>query len=631
MSINDLEQVISRLCDAYYNSGEPLVSDQKYDELLDKYQEQFGTRTAVGAPVKRGRKLLLPMFSLDKIKDEHALNLWKARNPGPYVISEKIDGVSLQHHQNQLSTRGNGFEGGNIDHLLSILSLPTGGEGFVRAEVVMPISVFQAKYADRLANPRNMVSGLMNSKDYSIEAIKDLKILAYELVSDTMRKQSDQLAQLQQLGYQLPYYEIKPDITVDELQKLLLERKAAADYEIDGLVVVSDHPATYPTDRNPSYAMAFKMEGESETTTVIRVEWNTSKHGLLKPRVQFQPISLDGVTITWATGFNAKFILENQVGPGAVVEVVRAGAVIPYLKDVVTPSPTGASMPSIPYQWVQRKKMSLATGTTRPTGATRETIDGEDYYVWSEQSTTDICVIGANADQEIKALLEFFQQLGAKYVGAATITKLYHAGYQSLSALFRLKVDDFKDIEGFQEKSASRVVEAIQGAITQAPLSRVMGACGVFGVGFGEKKIATILAKIPDLLDVERSFGELCTLLHTAGLQTTASQFAECLPKFKTWLQEHPEVTVIQHNPVTTPVATLPTLQAQSIVFSGVRNKDLEQAIIARGGKVATAISGKTTILIMKQTGTGTKKEQDALARGVEVITMEKFQKKYQV
>jgi len=665
LSQEEFSSLLDTLDDACFNE-EPFIPDTMYDELLATYVRLFGARGKVGAPIRNmenKRVLQRPMPSLDKIKEdeENALNLWKARNPGPYVVSAKVDGNSVQHHHRQISTRGTGMIGGVIDHLLEHLHMPKdAGNNFVRAENVMPISSFKKHYDKEFVNPRNMVGGLCNpaSTSWKTEYVQALKVLAYEFASTNPMRPSEQFLELERCGYDTTRHQLFDDVNVAMLKDLLIQWRKEEDYEMDGLVIAADVPYPHPVDNSlPDHAIAFKINGETAITNAREVEWNASKHGLLKPRVRINPVVLDGVTIEWATGHNAKFILDNDIGPDAELEVERSGSVIPYIKGVRKRAPGGAQMPTIPYEWLKRKKMAPEGSSKVPENAVLEEVDGKSYHVWYVESDVDICTIGETPEQRIKYLAEFLKKLDAKHVGEATVTKLYNAGFQTLHALFTMTPADMLKLPGFQARSAERTVNAIQGAIVNAPVARVAGASGVFGAGFGERKISSVLSKIPNLLELELPFGEMCELLHTAGLQTTAHQFAERLPAFKRWLLEHPQVTVSYaslNSPVgssvsspsaprqgamisestpsveaTPSVASSQSLAGEVIVFSGFRSRELEDKIVASGGRVASAISGKTTILILKQVGTGKGKEQDALERGIKVFDLASFQQQY--
>jgi len=170
--------------------------------------------------------------------------------------------------------------------------------------------------------------------------------VAYEIVGSKMAK-VDQLEQLAKWGFKVAEYSIgQADYWNDDrLTKLLNDRRAVTEYEIDGIVIDIDAAATrarLATDElNPEYAVKFKVADSSNlaVATVRQVEWNVSKDGYYKPRVQIHPVDLVGVTISNLTGFNAKFIKDNGIGPGAKIEITRAGDVIPQILRCIEPMP----------------------------------------------------------------------------------------------------------------------------------------------------------------------------------------------------------------------------------------------------------------------------------------------------
>lgn len=673
-------QLLDELSDRYYNSPEDTVPipDDLYDKLLDRYELKFGKRLEVGAPVSMGtqnkRTLRKAMYSLNKIKDEAALNLWKAKFPGPYVVSDKIDGISLQQHEDQLTTRGDGRVGTAIDHLSPHLPIPeTVGKAFVRAEIVMPNSIFRAKYSETMVNPRNMTAGVVNCKHFDVTTARELEVLAYEYdeaLGKPLLRPSEQFQILDQLGFNTPFNQLYSDVSVLQLKELLLRRKVEADYDIDGLVVTADQPYMPSIDQNPKNSIAFKVQGETAETTVVEVEWNISKHGLIKPRIKIEPVVLSQVTITWCTGFNAGFVLQYGIGPGAVLEVTRSGDVIPYIKEVKAPAPNGPQMPNIPYEWFKRKQIVkvsdrivksfvapagksptelsdlyleyalLQAGGKIPADATIEKQGTESYFVWWEESEVDICTTDETQQQRIKHLTEFFHKLDAKHVGEATIEKLYSAGHQTLKSIFALTLDEVLKVEGFQAKGAQRVVDAIQGAIVNVPLARVAAASGVMGHGFGERKIQAVLNQYPALMELDLPMSDLSDLLQRAGLKTTANLFAEKLPNLKKFLMEHPEIKLRQEGVValqeeekevatTAAATTRQSLSGKIVVFTGFRDRVLEDKVVALGGRVTTSVSSKTNILVVKVLGAGKAKEIKAQEQGVEVVDRVEFEAKY--
>jgi len=658
----DQEELIGflkKLSVAYHN-GTSLVSDDTYDGVRDLLEKKFGVSfDNVGAtPVGTQEKKKLPKYmgSLNKIKDRKSLENWKKKNKAPYVLSDKVDGVSGLQEKKDLYTRGDGEIGTDISHLVGVISIPKDiGKVFSRMEIVMPKDKFEAKYKDEMANARNMVSGLVNRKHFDPEVANDLLILAYEYDDGTEMKQSDQLKKLKLLGYDMPYNRVvekTEDLTIELLENLLVERKKKANYDIDGIVVVSDVPYRPVPGENPRNAIAFKMEGECAITTVEEVDWNTSKHGLLKPRVRIVPVNLSGVKITWCTGFNAKFIIDNNICKGCTIEVTRSGDVIPFIKDVVIPG-DHADMPEEDYEWTKKKYMVLENmlgeyGRDRDDDdLTTEMHGKEKYYVWYSDSAVDIRIKGENDEMRIKKLVSFFKKLEAKFVGESSLQKLYEAGYTTLQDLFNLTVDDICEIEGFQKKGATRVVDAIRTAITDAPIAKMAAASGVMGIGIGEKKIQLVVDKHPDILEIDLPVSEMTDLIKdVGGFDTLAVHFASKLSTLRIFFEDHPEITLRKEKVRKIVKKEIPIifedddeefveekkdndLEGKIVVFTGFRSKEAEEKIKDCGGKVTTSISGKTNLLVVAKRYSGNAKEIEADQRGIEVITGDEFMSRY--
>ena len=650
----DYIKLLDNLCLDYYN-GTGYVDDETYDSAKEMFEIKFGELyEKIGAPVvgsQQKKKLPKFMGSLNKIKDRKSLDNWKKTYKGPYVITDKIDGVSCLQHKNNLYTRGDGIIGTDISHLASIISVPKNiNDVFARMEIVMPKDKFEEKYGDDTANPRNMVSGLVNRKNVNPKIANDLLILAYEYDNGMKIKQSDQFEKLEQLGYTIPnktLVKTSEDLTIEMLQKLLTERKKNANYDIDGLVIVSDIPYTPIVGENPKNAIAFKMEGECVSTIVEEVQWNVSKHGLLKPRVRVVPVNLCGVTITWFTGFNARFILDNNICKGCTIEGTRSGDVIPYIKDIIIPG-DHADMPSEDYEW-SKKKYMVTKKELEDYGRSEddselilETHGNEKYYVWYDDSEVDIRIKGENDDMKIKKIISFFKKLEAKFVGESTIQKLYEHGYKTLNDIFNLSVDDICKIDGFKNKGATRIVEAIHSSITDVPLAKIAAASGVMGVGIGEKKFQLVVDKHPDIMEFDIPLSEMTDIIkEVGGFDKLAVHFASKLSILKVFLEEHPEislkkekkyekkkrgssVTIVfedsdgeenesEDSEDSEEEENFNDLDGKTIVFTGFRSKEAEEKIKRCGGKVTTSVSKKTNLLVVAQ----------------RYITGEEFMKKY--
>ena len=204
-------------------------------------------------------------------------------------------------------------------------------------------------------------------------------------------------------------------------------------YEIDGIIVANDE-IYQRTNKNPDHAFAFKMiiSDQVAETHVTDVIWTASKDGYLKPRVRVSPVSIGGVKIEYATGFNGQFIEKNKIGIGSIIQLVRSGDVIPYIHAVTTPAEK-AKMPEVDYVWTD----------------------------------TNVDIVLANKDQDPvvleKQITVFFTTLEVEGLSSGNVRRLIHAGYNSIPKIIHMSESDLLQIEGFQQKMAKKLFENISG------------------------------------------------------------------------------------------------------------------------------------------------------------------------
>ena len=291
LNTDNLVKLLKHAKDAYYNTGKSLISDKQYDVFEDMLRSRDPSHpllTSVGAPVKKGKvELPYKMPSLDKMKTDAEINKWPMKNTGEFVVSDKIDGVSLlivsDKGQYSLYSRGNGVQGQTLSHMAEMLSLPKTTKSFAaRAEIAMKPSVF--KLLDDGENPRNKVAGLLNRKTPS-SAIKKADIIAYSLFYPN-KKPSDQLRFLKSVGFNVVPYKVIDDVDFGLLSSMYKARLKKSEYEIDGLVVsYNRHEVT--KESNPKFSIAFKetQEDSSKQARVTGIEWQLSRYGQLIPVV----------------------------------------------------------------------------------------------------------------------------------------------------------------------------------------------------------------------------------------------------------------------------------------------------------------------------------------------------------
>jgi NAD-dependent DNA ligase len=234
----------------------------------------------------------------------------------------------------KLYTRGDGLVGQDVSHLIPYLRLPKTKGVVIRGEFIIPKWTFDTKYKTKFANPRNMVAGIVNHKTIN-EAVNDLHFVAYEVINPN-KKPSEQIQLLSTLDVEVVLWRLERTLSNEMLSEKLVEWRKNYAYEIDGVIVAND--SLYEKKAgNPEHAFAFKMvlSDQIAEAKVVDVIWAASKDGYLKPRVQIEPINLGGVRIEFATGFNGAFINDNKIGVGALIELIRSGDVIPYIRKVI--------------------------------------------------------------------------------------------------------------------------------------------------------------------------------------------------------------------------------------------------------------------------------------------------------
>lgn len=357
----------------YYNEDDteqyPEISDAEYDALearLRAINPNHPFLAEVGSDVRGGKiDLPVPMGSLDQVFAGDTLK-WVRENGWEnetFVISDKQDGTSALNVYGKgglfarAYSRGNGFQGADISRHIKEMGCfvdKTSVPCMVREEVIIPDAVFEQWKKECEAtgkrvykNPRNYVAGRMNASESPKWFYDNVHIIATSVVEPKMGK-LEQFKFLEENGFEVtPYRVVKGRELTDEfLLAYLTERREKSPTAIDGIVIDLDNPEIRAGLRrksssiNPMYSKKFKVNSEEETVaTVKNIHWQPSKHGYLKPRVEIEPIELDGVTVTYATGHNAKFIRDNKIGPGAKIHIVRSGQVIPYIVKTVSPMP----------------------------------------------------------------------------------------------------------------------------------------------------------------------------------------------------------------------------------------------------------------------------------------------------
>lgn len=595
LPVSQLVKVLKFVSDAYYNSGEPLVEDNVYDFLRDELERKDPKNeylSTVGAPVKGTKeKVKLPyeMSSLTKIKPDMIgdLERWKKKFTGPYVLMDKLDGASAQLYKTEngvpkLYSRGDLINGQDISHLIKFFfkqdvldKIPNGTS--VRGELIIQKKKFK-QISSFMKNARNAVSGLVNSKtvDGRVASITDF--VAYSVMNPRF-KQLEQLKKLEKMGLNVVYYESDDDITMQSMEELLLKRKEKTDYEMDGIVCADNSKIYEHKGGYPEHVFAFKMihEDQMAVATVEEVIWNVSMDGYLVPKVRIQPVDLVGTTVTFATAHNAKFIVENNIGPGAQIKIIRSGDVIPYILKIVKQSTSGKpQMPDYKHKW-NKSGVNLILNSKNDKKA--------------KQMMT------------IKKISYFFKTMGIKYISEGIVTKFVENGFDSIEKILEADKEQLNEIGGVGSKLIDKIYKEIDRAFEETTLATFMAASHKFGRGMGERKLVEVLNEYPDIMNEDWDDDELMeNLLKIHGYaEKTAKLFVNNFDSFKEFYEKIGKIRNLDHyeNESDSDSESMEKIfDGKTIVFTGFRDKELSAKIVKLGGKVTDAVSGKTNIVV---------------------------------
>lgn len=630
---SDLLKALKYLDYKYHTKNQKLVEDEIYDILKDVYAERFPQSKYLqktGAPVGKGKvgkgqKKRLPyyMSSLAKLKPgQQQLTAWLKLNKGPYVVSDKLDGISIQlvYKQGKLVeayTRGDGKIGKDISAIIPGLHVPKtikAGDVAIRAEGIIKHKVFKRRYSKesggQFVDSRNMVGGLLNSNVPQKELV-DVQIIAHSILGGEKAGQpfSQQYAFLKKLGFDVVLHKRFDTLNEEKLIHIYNSRRSKSHNLLDGIVISLDKSYRLPTDGHPDYAKAFKINSEEDMREAVveEVEWEISRHNKIVPTIRIKPITLGRVTVTNFHGFNAYFIMNGirlkdrnkglkklPIGPGSRLRVIRSGDVIPYIDTVLTASKTGKpQMPSIPYE---------LTGDN----------DSEAYALDNSTNT-----------QQVKRITYFFSTIGCEGMKMQTVTKLIAAGYDSVESILKLTADDFNTLPGFSNRSGVKLYANLHKALSELTFAKLGAASSIFGEGVSAKTLQKIYEEYPSIMGmVKLPLSELTAKISGIhGIKEKANDIAKALPKF---------VRFVQKNGLVIQAPTKVKVVGNSMVgkvclFTGIRDKELEQTIRKQGGTVAGSFGSEVNLLIVKDLSFTSSKVEKAKAKGVQVIAIDKL------
>jgi DNA ligase (NAD+) len=615
MDIDDLVFQLERLNQAY-RGGTPLISDAAYDRLVEQLRalapqhpflhtvepEQFVTRVQVRHP--------LPMLSIEKVyiekshdlerlhrfvqsveKAAHALGV----DQPLFKVTVKLDGLAGRDDGKVLASRGNGLVGYDISNAFDKGVVPIGGRGQGLGEIVAVQSYFDAHLADKFEHPRNMVVGIISSDTLNPDAQKAL---------------DDGMVHFMPYS-QMPCWQGHGATLLQDLTAIGDTLMAKTDYPLDGLVVaVMDAQIKTKlgaTDHHYRWQIAVKRKGETAETTVQGVQWQVGRTGHMTPVLEVAPVTLSGATIRRVTAHNATKITDDRIGPGARVEIIRSGEVIPKIERVLTPAlevTTPSHCPRCQHALSWEKKSNGQSSAKK-----------EILFLY--------CLNPQCPGRVEEQLSHWFKTLGnADWFGIKTIQKLVAAGYDSLEKIYAMTLDGFQTL-GFGPVLSENLVAALITSRTKSIEDwRFLAAFGIerLGVGDSRKLLSHFaLEAIPgigaDRISTIKGFKGRKSQAMVASLAALRPTFLHMLALGFN-LQKTP--LLADQSGIQSPIA------GNKVVFSGKMQEGSREQMQAQarelGALVQSAVSGTTDILICGS-NVGPAKRKKAAELGVKMLS----------
>ena len=640
--MKELIPILSEAAKAYYQESREIMSNFEYDRLYDellKLEQETGTVFAGSPTQKVGYEVLSelpkerherPMLSLNKTKSVDELREWLGGQTG--LLSWKMDGLTvvLTYEDGVLAkavTRGNGEIGEVITpNARTFINIPTTipykGQLILRGEAVISYSDFE-KLNDSIAdvdakykNPRNLCSGSVRQLNSGITASRNVQFMAFALVRadgvDFKNSRKEQFLWLSRLGFETVEF---VEVTAETLSGAVhgfAEKIEHYDIPSDGLVLLYDDIAYGQslgrTAKFPRDSIAFKWADEIQETTLSYIEWSASRTGLINPVAVFEPVELEGTTVSRASVHNISIMEGLELGAGDRITVYKANMIIPQIADDLTRS----GVRDIP------KICPVCGGKTE----IRSLNDVKSLYCTNPECQA----------KKIKSFDLFVSRdaLNIDGLSEMTLEKFIAAGFiHEFDDIFHLDRhrDAIVTMEGFGEKSYENLIEAAKTA-SHTTLPRLIFGLGIAGIGLANAKV--ICRHFDFNLDAMRKAGaeELYSIDGIGGVLADAwvtyfknDRNNETLDHLLADLTFEKEVRNEEQ-----------TLAGKTFVITGsverfANRKELQEKIEALGGKAAGSVSAKTSYLINNDVTSNSSKNKKARELGIPILSEADFLK----
>ncbi len=639
--MQELVELLDRAGRAYYQESREIMSNYEYDALYDELTqlERELQVTLAGSPtIHVGYEVVSelpkerhesPMLSLDKTKDVGELRAFAGDHD--VVMSWKMDGLTivLTYQNGELTkavTRGNGEVGevitGNARVFKNIpLRIPYQGELILRGEAVIGYRDFERINEEipdadaRYKNPRNLCSGSVRQLSSEVTARRNVRFYAFSLVRaedvDFHNSRAFQLDWLKEQGFEVvEHYVVAPaDIEAEVIK--FSERIAQNDFPSDGLVLIYDDirygESLGRTAKFPRDSYAFKWADETRETTLREIEWSPSRTGLINPVAIFDPVELEGTTVSRASVHNISIMEELELGVGDRIEVYKANMIIPQIARNLTRS----GVRDIP-------GVCPVCG-----GATEIRQEGS--------AKTLYCTNPSCQAKQIKSYALFVSRdaMNIEGLSEATLEKFIARGFiQTYGDLFHLDRhrEEIQEMEGFGEKSCQNLIESAERA-RETTLPRLLYSLGIPGIGVAVAKVICREMKVspealPDLTEEELSAAP--------GVGGVIAKAYVDYFEDETHRQVYRELLREVHIEQETADEGGRTLEGTTFVITGsvehfANRSELKSLIESKGGKVTGSVTSKTSYLINNDAASTSSKNRKAKELGVPILTEEQF------
>ena len=638
--MKELVEKLDQAAKAYYQEDREIMSNQEYDSLYDQLEQlekETGTVLTNSPTVRVGYEAVnelpkeehpSPMLSLDKTKDREVLRGFIGNHK--CLLSWKLDGLTivLTYENGELVkavTRGNGIVGEVITNNARVfrnipLRIPYKGQLVLRGEAIITYSEFErinetigdadAKYK----NPRNLCSGSVRQLNNEITAKRNVRFYAFALVSaqdvDFSNSREQQFIWLKKQGFEVVEYKVVTSESLDEAMDYFSKAIVNNDFPSDGLVVTYDDIAygesLGSTAKFPRNSFAFKWADEMRETRLLDMEWSPSRTGLINPVAIFEPVELEGTTVSRASVHNISIVKELQLGIGDTIKVYKANMIIPQIAENLTRSGN----------LVIPDKCPVCGREAR----IRKENDVETLYCMNPD-----CVA-----KKIKSFSLFTSRdaMNIDGLSEATLEKFIAMGFiHNFGDIFEIGKykDQIVEMEGFGQKSFDNLMVSLEKA-KETTLAKVIYSLGITGIGLANAKV--ICKYFDD--DIEKiRYAEEEEISSIEGIgPVIAGSLADY---FKSAENNQKLDHLLSHlHLVHEETSAEQVFAGKTFVITGSvehfsNRSEAKEFIEARGGKVTGSVTKKTDYLINNDKTSASSKNKKAQELGIPILSEEDF------